>query len=89
MPGQVPLRRGIIGTTRDIPGLTTGDSFPHLRFVRRAADNAAREHGMLTFIIWQLKGAGVRGGPIYGVTDEAKQAPGLPTVLKGTGNESD
>ena len=44
---------------------------------------------MLTFIIWQLKGAGVRGGPIYGVTDEAKQAPGLPTVPKGTGNESD
>ena len=38
---------------------------------------------MLTFIIWQLKGAGVRGGSIYGVTDEAKQAPGLPTVPKG------
>ena len=38
---------------------------------------------MLTFIIWQLKGAGVRGGPIYGVTDEAKQAPGLPTFPRG------
>ena len=38
---------------------------------------------MLTFIIWQLKGAGVCGGSIYGVTGEAKQAPGLPTVPKG------
>ena len=27
---------------------------------------------MLTFVIWQLKGAGVRGGSIYGVTDDAK-----------------
>ena len=37
----------------------------------------------VTLIIWLFKGAGVRGGSIYGVTDEAKQAPGMPTVPKG------
>ena len=37
---------------------------------------------MLTFVIWQLKGVGVRGGSIYGVTDDAKTSC-LPTFPKG------
>ena len=41
---------------------------------------------MLTFIIWQLKGAGIRGGSIYRGTDEAKQAPARRLFQNGTGN---
>ena len=47
-----------------------------------SSEQCSTGYGMVTFVIWQLKGAGVRGGSIYGVTDDAKPSC-LPTFPKG------